>query len=87
MVFTVFLSKISLTPAVAEPVFRLENEIAAEAMGIDTTRYKVLAFTIGTAFAGVAGAMFSHYFYVAHPASFTFMKSFDILTIVRYWVG
>lgn len=59
-----------------------ENQIAAEAMGIDTTKYKVMAFTIGAAFAGVAGALFAHYFYIAHPASFTFMKSFDILTIV-----
>ena len=59
-----------------------ENEIAAEAMGVDTTKYKVMAFTIGAAFAGVAGALFSHYFYIAHPASFTFMKSFDILTMV-----
>ncbi len=59
-----------------------ENEIAAEAMGVDTTKYKVLAFTIGAAFAGVAGGLFSHYFYIAHPASFTFMKSFDILTMV-----
>lgn len=59
-----------------------ENEIAAEAMGVDTTKYKVLAFTMGAAFAGVAGALFSHYFYIAHPASFTFMKSFDILTMV-----
>jgi len=59
-----------------------ENEIAAEAMGIDTTKYKVVAFTIGAAFAGVAGGLFSHYFYIAHPASFTFMKSFDILTMV-----
>jgi len=59
-----------------------ENQIAAEAMGVDTTKYKVLAFTIGAAFAGVAGTLFAHYFYIAHPASFTFMKSFDILTIV-----
>jgi len=59
-----------------------ENQIAAEAMGIDTTKYKVMAFTMGAAFAGVAGALFAHYFYIAHPASFTFMKSFDILTIV-----
>lgn len=58
-----------------------ENEIAAEAMGVNTTKYKVLAFTIGAAFAGVAGTLFSHYFYIAHPASFTFMKSFDILTM------
>lgn len=59
-----------------------ENEIAAEAMGIDTTRYKVLAFTVGAAFAGVAGALFAHYFYIAHPASFTFMSSFNYLTMV-----
>ena len=59
-----------------------ENEIAAEAMGVDTTKYKMLAFTIGAAFAGVAGGLFSHYFYIAHPASFTFMKSFAILTMV-----
>ena len=59
-----------------------ENEIAAEAMGVDTTKYKVIAFTIGAAFAGVAGGLFSHYFYIAHPASFTFMRSFDILTMV-----
>ena len=51
-------------------------------MGVDTTKYKVMAFTIGASFAGVAGSLFSHYFYIAHPASFTFMKSFDILTIV-----
>jgi branched-chain amino acid transport system permease protein len=59
-----------------------ENEIAAEAMGVDTTKYKVIAFTIGAAFAGIAGGLFSDYFYIAHPASFTFMKSFDILTMV-----
>ena len=51
-------------------------------MGIDTTKYKVLAFTIGAAFAGVAGALFAHYFYIAHPASFTFMMSFNYLTMV-----
>ena len=41
-----------------------------------------MAFTFGAAFAGTAGALFSHYFFLAHPASFTFMKSFDILTMV-----
>lgn len=59
-----------------------ENEIAAETMGINTTKYKVMAFTIGAAFAGTAGALFSHYYYIAHPASFTFMRSFDVLTMV-----
>lgn len=51
-------------------------------MGIDTTKYKVMAFTLGAAFAGTAGVLFSHYFFIAHPASFTFMRSFDILTMV-----
>ena len=51
-------------------------------MGIDTTKYKVMAFTLGAAFAGTAGVLFAHYFYIAHPASFTFMRSFDILTMV-----
>lgn len=59
-----------------------ENEIAADTMGIDTTKYKVMAFTLGAAFAGTAGVLFAHYFYIAHPASFTFMRSFDILTMV-----
>ena len=59
-----------------------ENEIAADTMGIDTTKYKVMAFTLGASFAGTAGVLFSHYFFIAHPASFTFMRSFDVLTMV-----
>ena len=59
-----------------------ENEIAADTMGINTTKYKVLAFALGAGFAGTAGCLFSHYFYLAHPGSFTFMRSFDILTMV-----
>lgn len=59
-----------------------ENEIAAEAMGINATRYKVLAFSIGAFFAGVAGALSAHNFYIIQPTSFNFMKSFEILVIV-----
>ncbi len=83
MVFTLFFIKnfVNSTHGRACIAVR-ENEIAAEAMGVDTTKYKVLAFTLGAAFAGVAGALFSHYTYIAHPASFTFMRSFDILTMV-----
>lgn len=82
-VFTVFVIKNFIDSTHGRACISIrENEIAAEAMGVDTTKYKVLAFTIGAAFAGVAGSLFSHYFYIAHPASFTFMKSFDILTMV-----
>ena len=59
-----------------------ENEIAAESMGVNTTVYKVLAFTIGAFFAGVAGVLFGHNMYILSPASFTFMQSFNILSMV-----
>jgi branched-chain amino acid transport system permease protein len=61
-----------------------ENEIAAEAMGINTTFYKVLAFAIGAFFAGIAGSLYANYFYFIKPDSFGFMKSIDILVIVVF---
>lgn len=59
-----------------------EDEIAAEAMGINTTKYKVMAFVIGAFFAGVAGALYASYFYFIKPDLFGFLKSIDILVIV-----
>lgn len=59
-----------------------EDEIAADSMGINTTFYKVMAFTIGAFFAGVAGGLFSHNFYIILPTQFGFLKSFDILIYV-----
>jgi branched-chain amino acid transport system permease protein len=58
-----------------------EDEIAAEALGVPTTRYKVSAFVIGAFFAGVAGALFAHYIYL-HTNSFTFMKSIEVIIMV-----
>jgi len=61
-----------------------EDEIAAEAMGVNTTFYKVLAFAIGAFFAGIAGSLYANYFYFIKPDSFNFMKSIDILVIVVF---
>ena len=61
-----------------------EDEIAAEAMGINTTFYKVLAFAIGALFAGIAGALYGGYLSFITPESFGFMKSIDILVIVVF---
>jgi len=61
-----------------------EDEIASSAMGINTTRYKVMAFTFGAFCAGIAGAMYSSYFYVIKPDLFGFLKSIDILVIVVF---
>ncbi|BBW97420.1 MULTISPECIES: branched-chain amino acid ABC transporter permease [Geobacillus] len=59
-----------------------EDEIAADAMGINTTYYKVAAFVIGAFFAGIAGALYAHHFYIIQPSNFGFLKSFDILIFV-----
>lgn len=61
-----------------------EDEIAAEAMGVNTTQYKVIAFIIGALFAGIAGALYANYFYFIKPDSFGFLKSIDILVIVVF---
>lgn len=59
-----------------------EDEIAAESMGINTTKFKVMAFAIGSFFAGIAGALYASYFYFIKPNTFGFLKSIDILVIV-----
>jgi len=59
-----------------------EDEIASTSMGVNTNYYKVLVFTIGALFAGIAGALYANYFYFIRPDSFGFMKSVDILVIV-----
>ncbi|HHU17784.1 MAG: branched-chain amino acid ABC transporter permease [Anaerovoracaceae bacterium] len=59
-----------------------EDEIAAESMGINTTKYKVIVFAISAFFGGLAGGLYSSYFYFLKPDLFGFMKSVDILVIV-----
>ena len=58
-----------------------EDELAAQAMGVNTTRYKVTAFVISAAFAGVAGALYGHW-RLPHPADFTFVRSFEIIIMI-----
>lgn len=59
-----------------------EDEIAAEAMGINTTRYKVRAFVLASFFAGVAGALFAHQIGSINAGELGFIKSFDIIIII-----
>jgi branched-chain amino acid transport system permease protein len=59
-----------------------EDEIAAEALGVDTTRCKVGAFVASAAAAGVAGALFAHQESFLHPSTFNFMKSVEIVVMV-----
>ena len=59
-----------------------DDEIAAEAMGVDTTRFKVLSFVISSMFAGIAGALFGHFTQYLHPNSFTFNTSFFVIIMI-----
>ncbi|HEX8773205.1 MAG TPA: branched-chain amino acid ABC transporter permease [Pyrinomonadaceae bacterium] len=58
-----------------------EDELAAQAMGVNTTRYKVTAFVISSAFAGIAGALYGHW-RLPHPNDFTFVRSFEIIIMI-----
>jgi branched-chain amino acid transport system permease protein len=59
-----------------------EDEIAAEAMGVDTTAYKVRSFVVSSFFAGVAGALFAHFVPIINPGSFTFVKSIEVVVMI-----
>ena len=59
-----------------------DDEIAAEASGINTTRVKVIAFVFSAAWAGVAGALQAHLHQIAHPTDFGFVRSIEIVVMV-----
>jgi branched-chain amino acid transport system permease protein len=59
-----------------------ENEIAAEAMGINAARYKVIAFTISAVLAGVTGGIFAHQEGQIAPVSFNFVRSVEIIMMI-----
>ena len=60
-----------------------DDEIAAEAMGVPTTKIKVFAFAISSFFAGIAGSLFAHHYVnYLNPPSFGFQRSVDIIIMV-----
>jgi branched-chain amino acid transport system permease protein len=59
-----------------------DDEVAAEAMGLNTTRYKIVAFVVGAFFAGLAGGLYGHYTLSIDPKGFGFMHSIDIVVMV-----
>ncbi len=59
-----------------------DDEVAAEAMGINTTKYKVVAFVLGAFFAGIGGGLYAHTTTYINPAGFDFQRSIEIVVIV-----
>jgi len=59
-----------------------DDEVAAEAMGVDTTGYKVRAFVISSAFAGLGGALVAHAIMLCTPKMFTFVRSIEVVIMI-----
>jgi branched-chain amino acid transport system permease protein len=59
-----------------------DDEIASEAVGLNTTRYKIVAFVIGAFFAGAAGGLYGHFKMTITPTGFDFTKSIEIVVMV-----
>ena len=59
-----------------------DNDLAAEAMGINVFRYKLLAFFVGCFYAGIAGSLWTHYTNIASCEQYTFMQSIWYLGIL-----
>lgn len=61
-----------------------QNEIAAEAMGVDVTRYKVTAFVLGAITASIGGSLQATFLGIVTPGDYTFERSIDVLIIVVF---
>ena len=59
-----------------------DNEDVSQVLGIDVARYKLIAFVIGTAAAGVAGGLYAQHFRFVGPDSFGFVESISVLAMV-----
>lgn len=59
-----------------------ENEIAAESVGVNSTKYKVTGFAISAMIGGIGGGLFAFHMGFLQPSMFGFMKSVDILVMV-----
>lgn len=59
-----------------------EDQVAAEAMGINLFKHKVLSFTIGSFMAGIAGGLLGHLIGTIDPLMFRFLLTFNVLLIV-----
>jgi branched-chain amino acid transport system permease protein len=83
VVITVFAMKRLMTSRIGRAWIAIrEDEVAAEAMGINTFRLKLLAFVVGSALAGLTGVFFAAKMAFVSPESFTFSESVLILCMV-----
>jgi branched-chain amino acid transport system permease protein len=61
-----------------------EDEIAAKAMGINVADNKLMAFVMGSLFAGIGGAVYAHFIGFLSPGTFSFLNGFNPLIIIVF---
>ena len=61
-----------------------EDETASKAMGINVANYKLLAFVVGSLFAGIGGGVYAHYIGFLSPGTFDFLSGFNPLIIIVF---
>lgn len=80
---TIFISHRLLNSRLGRGLIAVrDDEVAAEAMGINPTFLKILAFVLGAAIAGLVGGIFASFIHYVNPDNFTYMESVVILTMV-----
>lgn len=82
-IITIFISNRLLNSRLGRGLIAIkDDEIAAEAMGINPTFLKMLAFVLGAAIAGIAGGIFASFIHYVNPDNFTYAESVVMLTMV-----
>ncbi len=83
MIVVIYLNITLLKSHTGKALYSIrENEIAAQACGVNTTRLKILAFAMGAFLGGLGGGLYANYMYYINPGEFGFMKSIEILNMV-----
>ncbi|MGM0420803.1 MAG: branched-chain amino acid ABC transporter permease [Bacillota bacterium] len=82
-VFTIFIIKRLIASSYGRALMSIrENEIAAEAIGVNLTYHKVMSFTISAFFAGVGGGLLASLLTTIDPRAFMFVMTFNVLIVV-----
>lgn len=83
LVFTVILIHHLIHSRVGRALLSVrESEVAAQALGVDTVRYKIVAFMVSTFFAGIAGALYAYEVHFISPESFVSAESTTVLAMM-----
>jgi len=85
LVFIVYVSYRIINSRIGKAMVAIrENEEVAQSIGVDAMKFKVIAFTLGGFFAGIAGSFYAHYILFISPVSFTLAESINVLVMVIF---